>query len=995
MTTRTPAGTTALVGRDRELDLLRAKLDRARAGTGSLVLLAGEPGIGKTRLLQALADAARACGVQVLWGRCYEGGWAPPFSPWAEIIGEYARQVEPERLRQELGAAAPSLAQSVPAIRAVLPDTPHAVPLSPEEERFRLYDAAAYWLRSVSQIAPVLLVLDDLHWSGGPSLQLLQYVARSLDDQGILIVGAYRDVELSSGDPLANALPALLHDPGFERLPLKGLSRAAVAGYLAVLAGHEVSGDLAGAIYAETDGSPFFAGELLRLLLEEGVPLAHDAPRIGELAVPESVRHVVGRRLARLTPATQQMLRRAAGFSAGFDFSVLQRLTGLSEDALLTCIDDALAAQLIHSVHGGTETYDFVHAIVRHTLYEALSPSRRSRLHRQIATALEQTYAGRESTHAAELAVQYHASLGLPGAEAGYRFALLAAEQAKAASAHERAARFLGMARDLAVEAGPAERAAVLSKLAVAQAEALLLDDVQQTAKLALAALAESAASAAESVTFLTLLVGALKEAGASSSIWRPLLEHGLVLAGSEHTLSWARLVLLLDPVQPLANDRIRAGVWLELDPEAVAIARSDGEEDFARTLRQWNWKSVEETRSVLALVRGWREADAILRAMSKLAAAFVYRHGAFSEATACCRELLQLGERYGSIPKQAEALTWLTTASAAMGDFAEAQHTGARARELLSRLPAGHHLQAQARSMEAAFTYCLDGDWAALAQIWTESAASPPAELSWFALLGAAGGAFACCRSGNHSEAQRLLDSLTPLIEPLEPTIWLLNAVVCVASGAIWELAHEPGWTSVAERLAPTYHSLALRLIAAEVPDYPVTSNELAAARMAVVLGRLPEAETLFARARVVLDASGQRPLRGIVDFDEAQALLRTGCVDRARVVVLLETAEATFLSLGMDAWAARSRALRSHLAPTTRPRTARPRRADSLSPREVEVLELLMAGQSNNQIAAQLVLSVRTVERHLANIYNKIGVRDRRDAAGYARTHAVGDPR
>src|SRR5574341_2084128 len=188
--TRTP-----FVGRGKEMARLQARFDEARAGHGSLVMLVGEPGIGKSRTIEEFAEHARAGGALVLAGRCFEGEWAPPFAPFAEAIAAYARHTEPDTLRADLGYGAPPVARLVPSLRERLPDIGEPVPLDPDEERFRLLDAVSQFIIATSARAPVVLVLDDLHWADGGTIAMLGHVARFLPGQRTLLLGAYRDVE--------------------------------------------------------------------------------------------------------------------------------------------------------------------------------------------------------------------------------------------------------------------------------------------------------------------------------------------------------------------------------------------------------------------------------------------------------------------------------------------------------------------------------------------------------------------------------------------------------------------------------------------------------------------------------------------------------------------------------------------------------------------------------------------------------------------------------
>ncbi len=182
------------IGRHREIADLKATLEEALSGRGRLVMLAGEPGIGKTRTAQELAAVAEHHGARVLWGGCYEGEGAPPYWPWVQLIRSYVGQSEPEHLRSEIGPGASDISEIVPEVRAKLPDLEPVPSLEPEQARFRLFDSIATFLNRASETQPLMLVLDDLHWADRSSLLLLQFLARQLGEARMVVVGCYRDV---------------------------------------------------------------------------------------------------------------------------------------------------------------------------------------------------------------------------------------------------------------------------------------------------------------------------------------------------------------------------------------------------------------------------------------------------------------------------------------------------------------------------------------------------------------------------------------------------------------------------------------------------------------------------------------------------------------------------------------------------------------------------------------------------------------------------------
>src|SRR5262245_47729232 len=246
---------TPFVGRAEEMARIASFLHRAQAGEGALVMVVGEPGIGKTRLAEEVAELARRERTCVLAGRCYEGEWAPPYGPFVEAIEMYARAVTPDELRRALGPGAPPLARLVPSLRDRLPDLPEPVPLQADEERFRLLDAVSQLLIAASERTPAMLVLDDLHWADRDTVAMLRHVARSVPRRRMLVVGLYRDVELDRQHPLADALGALRREAPYERVVLKGLDVGGVQALLGAIAQREPNPALVRALSDETSGN--------------------------------------------------------------------------------------------------------------------------------------------------------------------------------------------------------------------------------------------------------------------------------------------------------------------------------------------------------------------------------------------------------------------------------------------------------------------------------------------------------------------------------------------------------------------------------------------------------------------------------------------------------------------------------------------------------------------------------------------------------------------
>ncbi len=432
----TEAARGVFVGREAELGELLGDLEDALARRGRLVLVHGEPGIGKSRLAEEVVSHARARGARVLVGRCWEAGGAPAYWPWVQLLRSYVRQNDAADLRSQLGRGGAHLAPLVPELRDIVPDLDDVDSLDSESARFRLFDAAAEFLRNASQARPLLLFLDDLHAADAPSLLLLQFLARELGSARILVLGAYRDVDPTPAEPLSAMLAEIAREPVSRRLSLRGLGEREVAEYVDLTASEIASHALVTTLHDETEGNPLFVGEIVRLLSAEGVSSGSTADV--QLAIPETVRDVITRRLSHLSEASNRLLLQASVLGREFSVAALARMGGVSEEEVLEALDDAVSARIVGDAPGTAGRLRFAHALMRDTLYESLPATRRIRLHRKAVEALEDLYGGEPSPHVAELA--HHAMAGRDF-EKGLRFARRAGDRALDLLAYEEALR--------------------------------------------------------------------------------------------------------------------------------------------------------------------------------------------------------------------------------------------------------------------------------------------------------------------------------------------------------------------------------------------------------------------------------------------------------------------------------------------------------------------------------------------------------------------------
>lgn len=1002
--------TAFFVGRHRELEILEQKLESALAGSGSVVVLTGEAGVGKTRLALEFLKRSSARGARALRGSCADADWQPPYSPWVDVISDLIRTFGPVWSRPDLAGCHAALRPLIPDLLPASAAPVDLVPLRPEAERLRLYDSVVRLLEAAASESTLVLFLDDLQWADADSLRLLRHVSKFVPRMRALMVCAYRSPEanLDSRHPLSGVLAVLQTETDCELVDLRGLGEREVAEYATRAFGRSVSPGFAEGLAKETGGNPFYLREVTRQMAEDGMlPDRSDGwPSVLalNLGVPEGARRVIDRRMSRLSEDSRRMLLLASGFSGGFDCAVLQELTGLTEDHLLDCLDECLTAGFLVATVELPPAYQFSHAIVRQAIHAGSNPDRRARLHRRIALALERSCAGREMEHAAELASQYHGSLSLTGSEKGVRYALEASEQAKSRRAYEQCVTFLRMASDLCHDCGAGEKAEIIRRLALAEAEALLLDDARRTTEEALETMASAGLSSEEVVAFIADVATTLKEGGALPSLWEPLVERGLSLVSGRQDLLWARLQLLRDRVEPVPGAAAGFSLWLGHDPRAVAILRSRGdEEDYARTLDSPFLPTREETDSILGLSRRWRRPMAVMAAIDANARNLFYCHGAFLEAADRYRELLETAERYGSVSEQAESLAQLAVSQAVLGNLPGARESALSAKHLIDRLGGAHGLHFMELAVDVILAYYLESDWRVLAAradrfVARRSMGRPRHLLARVGLAAESIAAFVECRAGNKLAAERRLSLLARTAGNVPPEYFAQNSMVTIGAAAVWELG--------AVDLAPAYRKMAIDLITAGVGSGPVGPHQLAVARMAALQGDAGVAEEFFGQARSQAERDGLRPSSAVADFDEAVGLLRNTPSARRRIATLLDSAATEFQALGMVSWEMRARELRE--------RSLSPRSSDSaisvaasggpsemrdispelasLTDREREVLHLLAAGLSNADIAAKLVISVRTAEAHVANILGKLGLSSRTQVVVWAVQRGLG---
>ena len=392
------------VGRKKVLEKLETALTRTAAGQGQLLLVVGEAGIGKTRTLSELAQRARARGFSVWEAAAYDGGGAPPYWPWVEVLRAARHQLTDLRFHQHLPARCEALTRLIPEL------CPPAT-TAPNEEtlRFRLFDEVAHFLASTSLELPRLIVLEDLHWADVGTVELLLHSAQALTKRPLLVAASFREHEVSGRAQLAAALSRLSRHA--RRIPLRPLSLAEISDLVrAALGSDAVEAGYPAVLAARTQGNPFFIMQMLELASQHGKPL--DAAALQQIEPPPAVRHIIERRLERLSEEGRAILATAALIGHEFDAELLAKLQGCPLPELLDMLESARAAGMVAHRAGPARRYAFVHALVQEALLERLEPSETCALHGRLAHVLA---AQADASDAARLyEIAHHALLAAP-----------------------------------------------------------------------------------------------------------------------------------------------------------------------------------------------------------------------------------------------------------------------------------------------------------------------------------------------------------------------------------------------------------------------------------------------------------------------------------------------------------------------------------------------------------------------------------------------------
>lgn len=968
------------IGRQREQDLLSREFLKTLSGQTHVGLIAGEPGIGKTRLLTQFAEGAEKDGTLILQGLSSETEGMPPYLPFLEALGSYIRAAPLALLRKQIEAQAPALAPLFPEITQRLGNLAAAYALPAEQARFRLYEAIALFFSNLCESQPVLLLLDDLQWADSASLDLLGYLVRHQPHLRLFVLGGMRSGEETRAD-LAHLLVELDRLRRLTLIELRPLSAEAIADLARHSLGAPLDTESAQTLYARSEGNPFFAEELLRGWQETGrlrrLPTTWQLDSPGEGEFPPSILRAIEQRLARLPTQTVERLRSAAIIGRYFEIRLLAEIAGQETDAVEAQLQPAVRARLIRAEEDG---FVFNHDTIRQALYQQVTSSRRQRLHGFIGHALEQRPQRHDVHQLSDLAFHFTRS---GDRERGIRYAEQAAEEALRAYAPREALRHYRAALELVEQIeglglpSPTARGEALLGLGEAalqsgeQAEAArafesALEWFRRNGEQASAARGayglgrarwQSGEVAQAEAAFRLALELLGEEAGVEASHIHADLANLLVLSRHQYDEGMTHAQRALDIARRLGDEPLSAAalrtlgnLYVRANRLSEGVARLDNALELA--VKSDNPAEAAEVCTGLLIAVAW--------------------NCNFQRAREAALQLIHFAERCQTRHYLRHVYSLLAILEAAQGNLEKSPAWLERAEAIVASLADPEPLAFLHYSR--AFLAWISGDYAAMLAQVSQTVqilrASDADALIWYLGLEA----FASVLCGQRSAGQVLRDELESLLRALPdeafPASEALShlALFALASG---EHDRLPGLYAKLLPFRGQYHdALTDRLLGAieiirEEWDQARDSLDTAEAIARRENLRWELAHTLVSRADLELARGG------------------AGSATRARA--FLAEARDLFKSFGNDAEERRIRARLRDLPPQPGGKPSQPAPA-GLSRRELDVLRLLAQGKTNREIAETLALSEKTVANHVTMIFNKIGVENRAAAAAFA---------
>ncbi len=977
-----------MIGRQAELDTLHAHLDLARAGAGRVVFLGGDAGVGKTRLLREfLSGVATNDEIEALEGHCYDEDPAVPYGPFVDAIYSFMRTHGAEAIAQAAGPRAADLAPLFPELAS---DGPTAVAADPQGHKRRLFAALARVLQPQPGQGCRIVALEDLHWLDQTSGELVQYLARTIAHERILVLATYRTDELHRRHPLTHLIAQLNRERLYHEVRVTPLSSAEVARMLEATLERSLPASFAGTLYSHTEGNPFFVEEVLKALVEQGqldalIGTVQPGRAVKHPGIPLSVKDSILSRTADLDATTAEVLGYAAVVGRRFGFELLLRLTGLEEDALVRVLALLIERQLVvEDVGGCDDFYSFRHALTREAVYDDLLGRERRLKHRAVLRTLEEMHASNPESVIDQLA--YHSLQGRE-LEKAARYARLAAQRASCMYAHREAVAHYEVALDLLENDDPRERADLFDALGTA---AYPLGDVTLSAR------------------YWREAQRLYEEAGDRlkvADVYRRLAR-----------VAWERG----DTAEAFRHTRAALDV-LEAEPPGSELAMAYSTLSQLYMLSSRPRESIAWGEKALRLAEEVGCAEARSHAMNNIGDSLTDL-GETERGLAMLERSLEIALEAGAVNHALRAYHNLATRLLGRGDVARAGRLLEDGLALADRT--GYELGSRALLCnllgEVAMLY---GQWDRAHELFDQALDAGETRYPIARIFAAPGKGELLIRQGRLDEARTLLEEVLPACERQGEfqtlgSVLLILARLHVACGeyedavaainrciALWRGIGSIAWSSSVLGSAVDVYSAAGRCAGADelLPELaarveqdatPPAQARLAGAQgfVAAGAGEYMAAAGHFARAAALWAEMGL-PFEGaLARRRRAESLLLTGDVAaRAEAARELAAARATFERLGAPLELATVDAVMKRYSLEPRPARIVGDRKSGLTRREREVIALIARGHSNREIAAELVISEKTAESHVGNILSKLGFSSRAQAAAYAVTEGL----
>ncbi len=984
--------------------MLRQALAGARQNIGCCWMLAGEAGIGKSRLVQELKSQAAREGFEIIQGNCFEQSLSFPYAPWIDALRLFFASRDAAEIEGVLGPLAPEFLKLLPELALLIPSMEPSPALEPLAEKYRLFETFARLGSSMSASNPVLFVLEDLHWADALSLELIQYLVRRIPNQSLMLVGTYRSEDVSPH--LLHLLSDLNRERLVQEIALKTLGRAEVEHMTRAVLGNRqpIPSSFVDALMALTDGNPFFIEETLKNLAAEGrVDELLQQQSLTELHVPHSIQWLVQQRVEQLSESTRGILAYASVLGQRFDFGLLQEATAQNEPRLLQALKEAMDAHLL--VQESADQFTFRHALTRDAVYSMSMLRECKAMHRTVGETLERLAATRTDAPAAQPAYHfYQAGVWQKAMDYSQR----AGERAQALYAPREAITHFTRALDAAQQLGISPPRLCLR----GRAEAYEVLGEFERAR-----------------TDHEGALGLARQAAHRPDEWQSLIDLGFLWQSRD----WVRagdyferasdLAHALEDNALIAQTLKRLGNWytnrgqprqaLSFHHQALELFRALGDRrGMAQTLDLMAFDSyalgelvqgTEYGEQALPMLRELDDRQGLVNTITNLSLRVRFDTEVMGEI-----DLLQLAHRSEAVAEiargcdyrkgEADAYSKAASCFCRAGDFGRALDLVSSAsriadeiqhRELLASIQLTWGIEFYSGLLEF-------GE----ARQHLEAAHAGAQQVGSIALLSLATARLAsvCIEQHDLAHAHELLGTL--LHDDLPPDqdltflirgCWAARAELDLASG---KPAHA---LEIVERLLASTANLA------QYGPHSVPRLSRMRGQALIALGRMEEAVADFQGAQATSEKQGQLPMQWRLHADLGKAFRAMGRRDEAEREFSSARAIIGDLANTLPEGTLRSHFLEHALAgipaaPAVSPRRSALREFGGLTDREQEVARLIAQGRSNREIADALVVTVRTVEAHITRILDKLGFKSRTEIAAWAVTKGLvkipGDP-